>query len=791
MFKMTGNDHGQPLHVGYELEGYKITDVLGVGGFGVTYLAEEAALGRRVAIKEYVPIGIAERQRGSAVRAAQDAARADFDWGLARFRQEGRTLVAFDHPNIVRVHRFFEANGTAYLVMQLVEGESLARVLARRHVLSEEEIRRFIAPLLDGLEDVHRAGFLHRDIKPGNILLRLDGTPVLIDFGAARQALVQRATTGLTTVLSDGYAPHEQYDSRGHQGPWTDIYGVGAVLYRCVAGMKPIRAPDRIAARLRGVPDPLPPAARLNGYTPRLLAAVDAAMAVIESERPATIADWRAMLIEPARMPHRVPTREANAPGPPAISVPSEQTLVAGAARPQRSSRRYAWTWLTAALLAISGVAIGVPRLVPPPVRTAPPAVPDVVATEAPKIDEAPRDSDKAAPVDDGAEEQHRRDQAERLAASAALLVREAGAAMARGEWRAAYEHLGAAERLAPDDAGVSALRATIVGEAARRVARADEAADRRDWDEAQRHVASAAQSFPDLPLVAAGRERVARAVAAWERSRPKYLSDAQQAMSEAEAAIDGFAWEKARDRIGDAEEALMGFARDLPLRGRLAALKRKLRYAQDDIRYERLRIADEERYLADRARADAAFATAQREWHERGHHERACVQYRDAAELGHVAAQNQFGLCFAIGRGMMRDATEAYFWFRRSAEGGNAVGQFNLAGAYADGSGTERDYERALRWAQRAAAQDFPRAFCRVGLLHREGHGIEENKAEAVSWFRRGAEAGEAWCMTLLGEAYEHGWGLDPDKSLARQWYERAAKKGYEPAKRKLAELN
>ncbi len=785
-------DHLLALPIGYELESYKILKVLGVGGFGVTYLADEAALERRVAIKEYVPAGIAQRH-GAAVKPARAAVRADFDWGLTRFRQEGQTLVAFDHPNIVRVHRFFEANGTAYLVMQFIEGESLAGVLARRAVLPEDEIARFVEPLLLGLEEVHRAGFLHRDIKPANILLRRDGTPVLIDFGAARQALVQRATQALTAVLSDGYAPHEQYDMHGRQGAWTDGYAIGAVLYRCVTGLKPVRAPDRIAARLKGVPDPLAPAMSFKGYSPRLLRAIDAAMAVIEDERPPSIAALRRMLAGPAAKPFEAPRLATPPPIAPPETIaaghammlqPDDGTLVAGAVRAQ-PGRRLRWVWLAAALLVVSGAAIGIARLLSQPdrvVAAVPPATSDPVGTEEP-----PQAAEKPA-VDVEAE---RRAQAERLAASAALLIREAEAAVARGEWRTAYEHLLAAERLAGQDAVANGLRETIVAEAARRVARADEAAERRDWGEAQRLIAAAAELFPDLPLVAAGRQRIERAAAAWEQARPRLLAEAQKAMSDAESAIGSFGWDKARDLIGDAEDALAGFPADLPLRARLAAVKRKLRSAQDDVRYERLRIADEERYLTERARADASFAAAHREWHERNNAERACAQYREAAELGHVGAQNQLGLCFAAGRGTMRDETEAYFWFRRSAEGGNAVGQYNLAGAYADGQGIERDYERAAIWARRAADQDFPRAFCRLGLLQREGHGVEENKADAAAWFRRGAEAGEAWCMTLLGEAYQHGWGIETNVALARQWYERAVKKGYEPARKKLAELN
>ncbi len=279
--------HG--LARGFEIHGYRIERVLGAGGFGITYLATEVAISRPVAIKEYLPNGIAARMRNDvSVAPLSDADQENFQWGLERFRREAQTLVAFHHANVVSVFSYFEANGTAYLVMAYEDGDSLATILEKRKTLPEADVRVWLGPLLSGLAHVHKAGFLHRDIKPGNIYIRKDGSPVLLDFGAARLAVGSRSQS-LTSIVSAGYAPFEQYTTRGHQGPWTDIYAMGGVLYRAVTGQRPPDAPDRIRN------DPYEPAAKKAArgkYSPAMLAAIDCALIVDEALRPQSLEQW-------------------------------------------------------------------------------------------------------------------------------------------------------------------------------------------------------------------------------------------------------------------------------------------------------------------------------------------------------------------------------------------------------------------------------------------------------------------------------------------------------------------
>ena len=240
-------------------------------------------------LREYLPSDIAARTADHSVAPQASEFRGDFQWGLERFLDEARTLARFDHRHIVKVHRFFEAHGTAYIVMEYAEGETLSAYLERKGTLSEAELKGILYPLLDGLEVVHGADFLHRDIKPGNIVLRdVDGSPVLLDFGAARQAIGAKSRS-VTSIVTPGYAPIEQYSSRGDQGPWTDIYALGGMCYRALTGQVPDDATDRVRN------DPLIPVAeRCAGrVSSAFLSAIDMALSVDEGDRPQSVGAWR------------------------------------------------------------------------------------------------------------------------------------------------------------------------------------------------------------------------------------------------------------------------------------------------------------------------------------------------------------------------------------------------------------------------------------------------------------------------------------------------------------------
>ena len=281
--------HRLALPQGTRIRDFEFHRVLGHGGFGITYLGWNLSLDIPVAIKEYLPTDLATREQDLSVVPQSSQVASDFQWGLERFLDEARTLARFQYPNIVRVHQYFEAHGTAYISMDYVEGEDLSTYLARKETLSEDELKGILYPLLDALEVIHRADFLHRDIKPGNIVIRdTDGSPVLLDFGAARQAIGAKSRS-VTSIVTPGYAPIEQYSSRGRQGAWTDIYALGGVCYRALTGQVPDDATDRMRN------DPLIPVAeRCTGQASRgFLLAIDAALSVDEGDRPQSVGAWR------------------------------------------------------------------------------------------------------------------------------------------------------------------------------------------------------------------------------------------------------------------------------------------------------------------------------------------------------------------------------------------------------------------------------------------------------------------------------------------------------------------
>ena len=274
--------------------GYRIKRVVGSGGFGITYEAEDINLSTLVAIKEYYPFEFGDRDRSMSVRPKSDRHKPTFEWGRSNFLQEARTLARFEHPSIVRVTRVFEANATAYMVMRFERGQSFeAWLKSLGRPPNQDELDRIAAPLLDALEMMHDANFLHRDIAPDNIIVRLDGSPVLLDFGTARRAVAERSRV-LTGIVKAGFSPQEQYASDSRlQGPWSDLYALGATLYRAVVG----RPPEEAALRMAD--DRMPTAAEgaTEPFCPAFLAAIDACLMPRHTERLQSVALLRPLLL--------------------------------------------------------------------------------------------------------------------------------------------------------------------------------------------------------------------------------------------------------------------------------------------------------------------------------------------------------------------------------------------------------------------------------------------------------------------------------------------------------------
>ena len=280
--------NGIALPNGTYVKEYQVDKELGTGSFGVTYLAIDTHLDRYVAIKEYLPNEIAIRNHDQTISPKSRGDHENFEYGLDRFIYEAQTLARFNHPNIVRITNFFEANNTAYIVMDYEEGEDLEQFIQRKGTLSNDEVLSIILPVLDGLRELHKQSYLHRDIKPSNIYIRTNEIPMLIDFGATRYSIGVKSKS-LSIILTEGYAPKEQYNSRAKQEPYTDFYAVGAVMHKVVTGKVPIAASTRSDAITDDEPDPhvkLQDMRELNSINENLKKAIDWALEFKPKDRP-------------------------------------------------------------------------------------------------------------------------------------------------------------------------------------------------------------------------------------------------------------------------------------------------------------------------------------------------------------------------------------------------------------------------------------------------------------------------------------------------------------------------
>src|SRR5262245_6824159 len=274
----------QPLAEGTLLQKYRILRLLAAGGFSFVYLAHDENQAP-VAIKEYLPSTLALRMNGEVQPRVSSEDMAVYRVGMKLFFEEAGALARLDHPNVMRVLDFFRANDTVYLVMRYERGGSLAEYIkGRRDAPEEIWVRNTFAQLLDGLREVHTHRLLHLDIKPPNVYLRSDGTPLLIDFGAARQVLSAEGTK-LPQTYTPGFAPPEMHAAREMLGPWSDIYSVGATMYACLSGVTPQSADARLEN------DELVPASRAfaGDYSPELLGIVDWCVQLIHVQRPQSV----------------------------------------------------------------------------------------------------------------------------------------------------------------------------------------------------------------------------------------------------------------------------------------------------------------------------------------------------------------------------------------------------------------------------------------------------------------------------------------------------------------------
>jgi Protein kinase domain/Domain of unknown function (DUF4384) len=419
---------GDGLAPGTRLGEFELTKLVAVGGFGIVYMANDHSLHRRVAVKEYMPSSLAGRSGNSQVHVKSERYRETFEAGLKSFINEARLLASFDHPSLLKVYRFWEANGTAYMAMPFLEGKTLRDILRSQPQAPDEAwLRSVLAPLTEALGIIHAEQCYHRDIAPDNVMQLPNGRWLLLDFGAARR-VIGDMTQALTVILKPGYAPVEQYaEIPGmKQGPWTDVYALAASVHYAITGRTP---PPSVGRLLNDTYQPLVNAAA-GRYSQAFLAAVDRALAVRPEARPQTIEQFRQELdldgrsvaptvlmpqptVSAAAASAAAPaTRTAEVPptmvaAPTARPQPLADTAAAAAPVPAPAPAKGKGAMVGAGVVVVGAVAVGLWQLMapsaPPPASSAPaPAVvvpaPTATTAAAPPPAAAPAAATVAAP---------------------------------------------------------------------------------------------------------------------------------------------------------------------------------------------------------------------------------------------------------------------------------------------------------------------------------------------------------------------------------------------------------
>lgn len=770
------------LPQGYAINGYRIEAVLGRGGFGITYRVTDG-IDQVFAIKEYFPRQFCVRQ-GDDVLPADDAAGEPFRDCLARFEHEARALrqlgaLGDAGTGIVKVVTFFTANSTAYVVMEYLDGQRLDGLIAScPSGISPAALRLILTDLMRAIGCVHDAGLWHRDIKPANIILRADGHPVLIDFGAVRAAGTG-ATVTYTQIYSEGYAPIEQYAGM-RQGPFSDIYSLGATAYRAIGG-RGVDSFTRHQALMAGRADPLTPAQQIGAgrYDAAMLAAIDAALVVAPDQRPQSVAELAVLLDGPAGDTVRV---EAAAATPPPAEAPPP------APPPPRR-----WRMLTVSGLAVVSAAavivlVSRPLPVPPVPAVREAATPPPVIQPPPPVIQSAAVPAAAGPAP--------ADECDRLAQLPRSVM---------GRVPSYADGVGF-ETIDPQPAGAACARAMkawpnevrFMALAARVAAR-----DKRYADALQLAKAAAAQGSAVALNTLANLYQDGNAGTAADDAEAMrlYRLAADQGLAVAQHNLgikyrDGYA-----GLPPDEPEAVRFFRLaaaqgDIDAQRALGDMHRSQRAGLQAYDAEAARI-----YRLEADHGDATGAVSLGYMYEKGlgglqKDDREAVRfYRIAADKGDASAQNNLGAMYELGRGgLNKDDREAARLYRLAADQGQPTAQSSLGNMYRDGhGGLARDDREAVRLYRLSAAAGTAVGQSNLGFMFETGRGgLAHDEREAARLYRLAAGQGEEYGQNNLARMYELGLGgLRPDKTEAIRLYRLAAAQGLATAATALKRLS
>ena len=729
------SDRRDALPQGSVLRDYTIEEVLGHGGFGIVYRARHNELDHVVAIKEYLPSELAVRD-GTTVRAKSAECEIHFADGLRRFREEAKALIEFQqHPSIVDCREFFRANGTAYLVMEHVEGLTLSELLRQREEagqpFTESDLLAIALPLARGLAHIHRAGVIHRDIKPANILVRKsDQQPVLIDFGAAKQAVAEHSRS--LAPYTEGYAALEQV-ADGQLGPWTDLYGFGAVLWRIVAGgnrpwdpPNPVKVERRANARVREGDDPLPTAKELGAgrFAAHVLETIDGCLQLRDTERIRE-SDRVAQLLQVGGPEY--PQSEAAKPKAPDDTYTSQPKPMAAEPPPDRSSG--------GRLRKVVGLAAAI-----------------TVAMALVAVALIPR-NETATP-----ERWSFSIEAEPSTATIALLngpeEYRPGMLLAPGQYEVTVS--------APGYAVVRERVDHSESETLHRV----ELEPLPDAEQIPVDVLSTSEPVADDPVAA---------------RQGSVNSDGELSTS-----CGGGNWADCFElgkSYRDGDGVTRDSARAVEFLGRAcngghaeACNHLGVSYAEGDgVKVDPAQAAElferacEGGYARGCANLGASYLFGEGVGEDLS---RAAELYRRACDAGSAEGCGALGLMYSTGLGVSQDQSLGVEFFQRGCEGGAAFACDGLGDMYSEGEGVAQDHQRAAELYERACEGGEPEGCNELGSSYFDGEGVGRDRARATELFEKACDAGFGEGCYNLGSSYYSGEGVERDRPRAGRLY-------------------
>lgn len=835
------------LPIGTEINHYVIESVLGQGGFGVVYKAHHAHLDEEVVIKEFLPVELASRQ-GETVTPHGTSKQDVYGDCLRRFMEEGRTLVKLRHPNVVRCRDLFTTNGTAYLVMDFEDGLALDELItsleSQGQHYSQEQLMHFLLPLADGLSYIHSQGVLHRDIKPANIFIRRsDGSPVLIDFGAAKQnfALASQSQAPYTEF----YAPMEQIEGGGEAKPTIDIHAFGALIYRIVTGTKGTKAESRTLAFAMGKPDPLTSASELKkgDYSMSLMSLVDDCLQFKASDRPQTMEQVKERLLS-------IESKDQ-------IDGPDASTLLAklddlislAGSDGEISEAEMKLILDKAVMLTIdpasaqqyvvakatkNGWKIESKSTQPPPVPPPPPPFPEDDKQDG-------KQKSGGAPVWPTEEKTESSGGMKWVLLSFVFIAIAVGGFYGYTAYEEKQLELAKHKRyLAQKQRELDKQKREQAEQLAREQAERDKRnADDQAWNAAAKiNSRSSYQNYLDLQPEGRYRTSAQNRIDEFDRIAQQRKFDDR----------DKKAWEKAKsaNTAMDYDGYLDAYpAGDYRANAEAALRQLSKEGLNPSDAVEQFRLGNDYRngkdveksypqaiywYTRSSAQGHGGSSNNLGFMHEYGYglkksSKEAAKWYMKGAEQGDDYAQNNIGILYRDGDGVAQSHSEAVKWFRKSveqdnadalvnlglqysrgdgvtqnkaeaarlylaaAEKGDEWGQNNLGALYRNGEGVQQSHTEAIKWFRKSADQGHASAQVNLGLQYERGHGVTQSNTEAVKWYRKAAEQGNVWGQYDLGLCYEYGRGVNKSLSTAIEWYKKAARGGHKSSQERLTE--